>query len=305
MTTATPLVSIVTPTLNRRALLAETLASVSAQSYRNLEHIVVDGGSTDGTLEMLASTGSVRWVSEPDGGMYEAINKGLGMANGEILAYLNSDDRYFPWTIETIVEAFARHPDADFIYGDALNVNVTGGVKLILQPPFTADYVRLYGLLCQPTVFWRRAVLEEEGGFDERLQYVADCEYWMRLGDRRRFVHVSEFVAVELDHPSTKRSTGLDALDAELHLVRSRYGNASTRMRVWGAVWYRWNMLRFAVRSGTRRIRPNGSWRHYLATGVRVSWLELALTLVPRIGLSHREHVVQPNPEVHRRSASR
>lgn len=143
MTGDTPLVSVVTPTLNRRELLAETVASVSAQSYPHLEHIVVDGGSTDGTVEMLASMAGIRWLSEPDGGMYEAVNKGLRLAIGD--TYLNSDDQYLPWTVETVVEAFARYPDADFIYGDALNINATGRLKLNLQPPFSADYVRRYG----------------------------------------------------------------------------------------------------------------------------------------------------------------
>ena len=94
-----PLFSIVTPTLNRRELLEWTLRSIRGQSYPDLEHVVVDGGSTDGTLALLAEfegTYPLRWISEPDGGMYNAINKGLRMASGDILAYLNSDDLYFP-----------------------------------------------------------------------------------------------------------------------------------------------------------------------------------------------------------------
>src|SRR5690349_9655830 len=106
---APPLVSIVTPSLNRVDLIESTLRSVRSQSYPNVEHIVVDGGSTDGTLEVLRryeGTYGLRWMSEPDQGMYDAINKGLAMARGEILAYLNTDDLYLPWTIDTVVSTF-------------------------------------------------------------------------------------------------------------------------------------------------------------------------------------------------------
>ena len=105
------LVSIVTPTLDRVDLLRHTIESVKRQTHANLEHIIVDGGSTDGTLELLTRyEGSypMRWVSEPDDGMYQAINKGLRSASGDILAYLNSDDLYFPWTVDTVVEALRK-----------------------------------------------------------------------------------------------------------------------------------------------------------------------------------------------------
>src|ERR1043166_5067752 len=110
-----PLVSIVTPTMNRSRLLESTLRSVRAQTYPAVEHIVMDGGSSDGTTALLRAyepTYRMRWQSAPDGGMYYAINEGLRQANGEILAYLNSDDLYFPWTIGVVVEAFRRHPEA-------------------------------------------------------------------------------------------------------------------------------------------------------------------------------------------------
>ena len=117
----TPLVSIVTPSLNRADLIESTLRSVRSQSYPHVEHIVVDGGSTDGTLAVLRryeGTYGLRWISEPDHGMYSAINKGLAMARGQVLAYLNSDDLYFPWTVETVVAAFRSHPEADLVHGD-------------------------------------------------------------------------------------------------------------------------------------------------------------------------------------------
>ena len=140
------LVSIVTPTLNRRRLLEATLESVRGQSYPNIEHIVVDGGSTDGTIELLRSFGStynLKWISESDDGMYAAINKGLRLASGTILAYLNSDDTYLPWTIETVAREFERHRSGGFVFGDAINVSDSGHWRLILQPPGPSLYGNL------------------------------------------------------------------------------------------------------------------------------------------------------------------
>src|SRR5919106_3974396 len=117
---ARPLVSIVTPVLNRVSTVGHALASVSAQTYPDIEHIVVDGGSTDGTVEILEGFGSpfdFHWVSEADGGMYEAINKGFRLARGQMLAYINSDDLYLPWSVEVAVSHLST-TRADLVYGD-------------------------------------------------------------------------------------------------------------------------------------------------------------------------------------------
>lgn len=224
---ASPLVTIVTPTRNRADLLRWTLASVRAQTYPNLEHIVIDGASTDGSKELLREnegTYPLRWVSEPDTGMYNAINKGLSLARGEILAYLNSDDLYFPWTLEVVVREFDRRPSTDFVYGDALSVDdETGARRMYWQFPFHRDSVRRTGFLAQPTVFWRQRAFERLGGFDESLRYVADCDYWMKAATRFEFHKVNEVLAVERDHRDTLRETGMAALTSELDEVRSRY----------------------------------------------------------------------------------
>ena len=182
-----PLVSIVTPSLDQAGTIAQTLQSVREQSYPNIEHIVADGGSTDGTLEILrrAESGSaLRWSSEPDSGMYAAINKGFSRANGEILAYLNTDDSYFPWTVETAIGALQAHPDAGFVYGDLLVLWADGSLQLDFHSPFRLAYLRRHAFLAQPTVFFRRSVWEEFGPFDESLQLLGDCEYWMRIAER-------------------------------------------------------------------------------------------------------------------------
>ncbi len=117
-----PLVSIVTPTRDQGPYIEQTLRSVAGQTYPRIEHIVVDGGSTDGTHAILARHAAARglvWWSEPDDGMYQAVNRGFARANGEILAYINSDDLYFPWSVEVAVRALQAGPD--LVYGDALH----------------------------------------------------------------------------------------------------------------------------------------------------------------------------------------
>ena len=222
-----PLVSIVTPTLDRVEFLRRTTTSITQQTYPNIEHIVIDGGSTDGTQKMLAQLEreyALRWLSEPDDGMYSAINKGLGMARGDIVAYLNSDDLYFPWSVEVVVAAFEAHPEADFVYGDALSVDdETGRQQPYWMYPPNADYLKRVGIIAQPSVFWRRSAMEALGPFDESLKYVADCDYWMRATASHTFVKVNEFLSVERDHTGTIRESQAPILWPELDMVRSRY----------------------------------------------------------------------------------
>jgi glycosyltransferase involved in cell wall biosynthesis len=272
-------VSIVTPTLNQGRFIEATIRSVKGQTFRGFEHIVVDGGSTDETLEVLRrheGTYPMRWLSEPDGGMYEAVNKGLRLARGEIVAYLNSDDLYFPWTIETVVRAFRRHPYADFVFGDALSVDdATGSQELYWMLPFDLDDIRRVGFLAQPAVFWHRAAYEATGPFDERLRYVADCEYWMRAGERHRFHKVNEFLAVERNHSSTLRETGNDAVWTELRSVRSRFVDITgwqhrlrtARHRIRRRLWQRVYWLAFLVQATVPpRLRAT-AWQRLLAAG--------------------------------------
>jgi GT2 family glycosyltransferase len=265
-----PLVSVVTPTLNRAALLEGTLESVAAQTYPAVEHIVVDGGSADGTralLERWEETSGLRWRSEPDDGMYSAVNKGLGLARGEILAYLNSDDRYFPWTIATAVDALDRAPDAWFVFGDALAFDlVSGRIQLRLIPPLSLRYLARHGFLSQPSVFWRRSAMERVGMFDESLRFVADCDYWMRLAAQGAGVKVNEVLALELDHEATHRQRSAQEVWRELAAVRSRH--APSRSALDEVAWWRaaglrrWYLLSLALTvSSSGR---GGGWRNFV-----------------------------------------
>ncbi|MCQ6274863.1 glycosyltransferase [Bacillus sp. V3B] len=181
-----PLVSVITPSFNQGRFIRETIESVLTQSYKNLEHIVIDGGSTDGTLQILKEYEQrdprFRFVSKPDNGQSHAINKGLKMAKGKIIGWLNSDDTYLPKAVSHAVEAFTNHPNWKMVYGNAYYTN-KNNERL---RPFIAKPVQLKELfnscpICQPSVFIQKETLDEIGGIDESLDFCMDYDLWIRI----------------------------------------------------------------------------------------------------------------------------
>jgi glycosyltransferase involved in cell wall biosynthesis len=181
-----PAFSVVTPSLNVRPFLERCLASIAAQESRDFEHIVVDGGSTDGTLDLLAGWRGhrLRWISEPDGGQAQALNRGFAMAGGEIVGWLNADDLYEPWTIARVIERFRTYPELDLLYGLALVVDGEGRFLRVasLPRPRITDLYLFSNFLHQPAVFFRRSLFERFGFLDESLHFALDYEYWLRVG---------------------------------------------------------------------------------------------------------------------------
>jgi glycosyltransferase involved in cell wall biosynthesis len=284
-----PLVSIVTPSLNQGGFIEEGLASVRAQTYPNVEHLVIDGGSTDETLPILREAPGIRWISEPDAGMYDAINKGLRMSSGDIVGYLNCDDVYTPWAIGTAVRVLSEHPEADAVFGDGLTIDEsTMQQRLALIPPFDRRSLALSGSLVQPAVFWRRRVLDEIGGFDAALRFVGDLDYWLRLGRDRPLVRVDEVLAIERHHDSALSRMAADRMRLEAAGVRRRHAgssrSATLRARTRGALWrrYLWARLLWALARGTRQ---GGPWREFIRSGeLRVSVWRVAAMFVPILG---------------------
>jgi len=202
-----PLVSVVTPCLNSREFLEETIRSVLAQDYPNLEYLVMDGGSTDGSLEILERyRGRLEWISAPDGGAADAINRGFRRTRGEILAWLGSDDLYLPGAISTAVEALAADPEAAAVYGEGYWID-EAGKRVGRYPtaiPYEASMFRRECPICQPACFLRRAVVEAVGMLDANLQSAFDYDLWIRLSRQYRFRAVPEYLALSRMHPRNK-----------------------------------------------------------------------------------------------------
>jgi glycosyltransferase involved in cell wall biosynthesis len=177
-------VSIITPSFNQAAFLSATLESILSQDYDRLELIVMDGGSTDGSVAILEAQRDPRlkWVSEPDRGQSHALNKGLARAQGDILTYLNSDDLLTPHTIAFIVNYFMAHPEVDLLVGDCQFIDADGN-PLQIAHGRTFDLTTALsggGHLLQQGAFWRRRVSECISDFDEQLHYTMDLDYWLR-----------------------------------------------------------------------------------------------------------------------------
>jgi glycosyltransferase involved in cell wall biosynthesis len=210
----TPLISIVTPSFNQANFIGEALESVRLQKYENCEHLVIDGMSTDGTIDLLRHESSTNgqqkmfWVSERDSGQSEALNKGFRRATGEIIGWLNSDDRYRPDCFEHILNAFRDNPDADIIYGDYLMVDEAGKMlKIRREIEFSAFVLLYHHVLYIPTTatFFRRRILDEGNWLDETLQYAMDLEFFIRLSERGyRFKHVPHLLADFRMQPGSK-----------------------------------------------------------------------------------------------------
>lgn len=266
--TSTPLVSIVTPTLNQAQFLGATLRSVMRQGYPRVEHIVVDGGSTDGSLEVLRSYEGrydLRWSSGPDAGMYDAINRGLEQARGDVIAYLNSDDLFFPWTVETVVGAI-HNGTADLVYGDVIKVDMTSGaVQLVFSPPFDAPFLRRVGSLFQPTVFWRRSVIERVGVFDPQLQFGGDLDFWIRIAAVGRLERIDEVLAIERIHEAAKSSAWASTAAEEERAIRSRHEQS-------GALVVAASRVSQRARTWIGRRRLWGAFRHESTRASPVRW---------------------------------
>jgi glycosyltransferase involved in cell wall biosynthesis len=307
----TPLVSVITPTLNQARYIQDTLQSVREQAYGEVEHIVVDGGSSDETLEILEAQGRtsrLRWISGRDAGMYDAVNKGLRMARGQILAYLNSDDLYFPWTIQAAVDYLNAHPAVDLVYGDYMSLDEASGRRLLLlQPPYSAGYIRRTGFIAQPTVFWRRSLYEQIGDFDATLQYVGDCDYWMRAGIASSIAKVDEILAIDRTQEGGKRSTDPSRLAAELALVRRRHRRVGDGGRHWldrayAAFWRRVQLIRLLAQVARSRQR-SGGWAGFVSGYVvRPHLVSLVLSFAPVVGARNLEAALDIRPRRVRRA---
>jgi hypothetical protein len=202
-----PLVSIITPSYNQAAYLEQTLRSVFDQDYEPLEYLVVDGSSTDGSVEIIQRYAErlAWWVSERDDGQAEAIDKGMRRARGEIVAWLNSDDLYLPGAVAQAAAALQADPALGMVFGDAVTIDPQGKTlnRLSFGDWGLAELLR-FRIICQPAVFMRRIVLEQAGLLDPGYHFMLDHHLWLRMARRAPVRHVPAVWAAARHHPGAK-----------------------------------------------------------------------------------------------------
>ena len=200
-------VSIVTPSYNQSAYLEQTIQSVLDQENVSIEYIIVDGGSTDGSVEIIEKYTErlAWWVSERDSGQAEAINKGLARSTGEFVAWLNSDDLYLPAAVAQAAKVLEANPEVGFVFGDAITIDTLGKPlnKLVFGDWGLEELVG-FRIICQPAVFMRRSVLEQVGYLDSTYHFMLDHQLWLRIARVAPIQHVPSTWAAAHHHPEAK-----------------------------------------------------------------------------------------------------
>jgi hypothetical protein len=258
-------ISIVIACYNAGEFIQETLHSIASQNYPDLELIVIDGASTDGTQEIIERYGDhiSYYISDEDGGQYEAIQKGLSKAKGEVMAWLNADDIYMPWTLFTVGEIFATHPDVDWITGLPSFLSKRGQMTAIYGSP--GSYPRTHiangwfrgtlgGYLQQESMFWRRSLWDKTGGLDLSLRLAADFKLWTDFARHSDLVPVTVPLASFRKLPGQQRSSvGADRYEQEVEQVCEKLTPAP---RLWSAIAARGVVFRSLCRLAIRHKAP-------------------------------------------------
>jgi glycosyltransferase involved in cell wall biosynthesis len=254
-----PSITVITPCLNAARTIEATLASVRAQAYRPLEHIVVDGGSSDGTVELLERTPGIRWTSEPDSGLAHALNKGIAMASGDVIGEINADDVYEDGALSAVGAAMDAG-GAAWLTGYCRIIDGAGreirkpvtAYKNALLRRYSFGLYLTHNFVSAPATFFRREALEEAGGFDERYRISVDYDLQLRIARRheplvlRRYLAAFRMVEGTLSMSGFRRQFSEHAEQARRH-GRGHPGAVAANHVISGGI--------VAAYEGMRRVR--------------------------------------------------
>lgn len=227
-----PKITIITPSYNQGQYLEQTIRSVLGQQYSNLEYIIMDGGSTDNSVEIIKryTDKLAYWQSNPDGGQAAAIAKGFEMATGDILGWLNSDDVFLPGCLQTVASKFPDDPETVALTGRIALICTQGKpVGVFLPQKRHWKHMTLCGHgLAQMATFWRRSTYEMVGGLDTSMTFAFDFDLFVRLKKLGNICLIHDYLAGFRQHPSQKTATLQEISRTERQLIRQKYGSFSS-----------------------------------------------------------------------------
>lgn len=225
-------ISVITPSYNQGKFLERTINSVLNQEVLNLEYIVFDGGSTDESVQILKKySDHLTFFSEKDEGQADAVNKGIEKANGDIIAWINSDDIYFPGALQTVIEVFENNPEVDVVYGLAEHIDE---FDEYIEDYYTErwDFKKLQEVcyLCQPAVFFRKKVCYQYGLLQKNLRYCMDYEYWLRIGQEKPFFFLNKKLAGSRLYLTNKTLGNRRGVHEEIiMMIKEKFGKVPTK----------------------------------------------------------------------------
>ncbi len=291
-----PLISIVTPSFNQVQFLEQTIRSVLDQHFSGLEYMVVDGGSNDGSVDIITKyAGELSWwVSEPDQGQGDAIRKGFARAKGKYLAWINSDDTYLPGSFKQAVAALEANPDWGLVYGDVLAVNEKDQkINLLTYQPYQLQELMQFHIIGQPAVFLRREVYEQAGGISSAFHYLLDHHLWLRMAALQPIGYVPQTWAAARFHQAAKNTAMAAEFAGEALQIAGWLEQEAPFKQVMTAisdkVWA--GSYRFGARYLSEGMQYKealkmyrSAWQHNPQVVLR-DWKRLGVTMLGRLGL--------------------